>query len=483
MLPDNPARRDERGDDGLTGEAGSADAHEPPGSFRHHAGRAPVATGSPLLSRPAARLARALLYAGAVPILVLMHLAHRRRTRRRLVWGPVPIINNKYWSAAMAAAGWDSQTLMSGFYGAINRREDFDLYYDDLTRGIGPHAIARLLAPLLAHVYIARHAAVVHIPFSGGALGNTPLWRLEAFLYRLAGVRTVLLSYGADAYLYSQISDPAVRHALMLSYPDAGRNEAAIARRVRYWVRHGDVIVVGFTLEGIGRWEVATGSKLCIDLSVWKARTTYSSHDGRSGPVRILHAPNHRGVKGTEFLLDAVERLREEGLQIELVLVERKQNDEVRALMQQADVLADQFLLPGYGLAAIEGMASGLPVLANLDSESYTRIFRRHSFLDECPILSTTPESLRTNLRALVCDPQLRRTLGEAGPAYADKYHSFEAAQYLFGAIYAKLLDGKDVDLFNLFHPLKSEYNRRKPRVRHPLVDSRLPLDGARRQG
>jgi hypothetical protein len=29
----------------------------------------------------------------------------------------------------------------------------------------------------------------------------------------------------------------------------------------------------------------------------------------------------------------------------------------------------------------------------------------------------------------------------------------------------------------NLFHPLKSDYVRRTPRVQHPLVDSKLPAD------
>ena len=45
-------------------------------------------------------------------------------------------------------------------------------------------------------------------------------------------------------------------------------------------------------------------------------------------------------------------------------------------------------------LSAVEGMASGLAVLSNLDDETHTRLFRRYSFLNECPILSTTPGTL-----------------------------------------------------------------------------------------
>ena len=138
----------------------------------------------------------------------------------------------------------------------------------------------------------------------------------------------------------------------------------------------------------------------------------------------VLHAPNHRGVKGTEFLIDAVEQLQSEGLPVELVLLERVPNETVRQAMQEADILADQFVCPGYGLAAIEGMASGLPVLCNLEREDATRLFRLYSFLGECPIVSTLPETLVEKLRALVTDPSLRHALGQAGRTYTEKYHS-----------------------------------------------------------
>ncbi|MGI8931709.1 MAG: hypothetical protein ACR2FK_04925, partial [Sphingomicrobium sp.] len=125
------------------------------------------------------------------------------------------------------------------------------------------------------------------------------------------------------------------------------------------------------------------------------------------------------------------------------------------------------------------GMASGLPVLANLDHEAYTRVFRRYGFLDECPILSSPPERLVDNLRLLIRSPALREELGRAGRAYVEKYHSYAAAQYLFESIYRKF-DGEQVDLINLFHPLKSAYNRATPKIAHPLVDSRLPASDPR---
>lgn len=418
-----------------------------------------------------------LAYLALLPLIVLVQLLQRKSAPLELLWGPVPIINNKYWSEAMVKAGWPSKTLMMDFYPAINRRDDFDIYYDDLIPGLKPALLAKFVGPIAAHLYVVRHAKVMHIPFSGGPLGQTALWWLEAFLYRLSGVKTVVIPYGADIYRYSRIDNPSVRNALMLSYPDAARMERSIERRVSYWTRHADVIVMGFTLEGVGRWDIPVGNMVCIDTDLWRSSEKRGDADGRKESVRILHAPNHRGAKGTEFLTSAVSELQRAGLKIELVLVEKTQNDRLRELMKDVDILADQFVLPGYGLAAIEGMASGLPVLANLDDEQYVRIFRRYSFLNECPILSTTPETLLANLKLLVTNPGLRRILGEAGRRYVEKYHSYETAQYLFGSIYKKILENEDVDLMNLFHPLKSPYNRSKPIVEHPLTENHLPPD------
>jgi glycosyltransferase involved in cell wall biosynthesis len=384
----------------------------------------------------------------AYPVLLLAAAAPRRG-RRTLVWGPVPVINIKYWSAALRRAGWDSLTLVDELY-PMNRREDFDRYYEDFLPGWLHPLVRRLLEPYAACLFVLRRAAVVHMSFLGGMLWNTPFWRLEARLYKRAGIRTVVLPFGGDVYVYSRIVDPVIRNALMTSYPDLGRFERKNAERVEFWSREADVIVMGFTAEGVPRWDVPVGNMICVDLEEWQPESAPAG----GGTVRVLHAPNHRGAKGTEYFVHAVEQLRGEGLDVELVLVENLPNAEIRRLMQEVDVLADQLMLPGYGLTAVEGMASGLPVMANVNADpAQARLFRLRSFLGECPIVATTPETAVDELRRLVTDARLRDEVGAAGRAYVERYHSYGMAKYLFESIYAKVLDGEDVDLMNLFNP------------------------------
>jgi glycosyltransferase involved in cell wall biosynthesis len=427
------------------------------------------------LSRGLRALIRLILAGLAGVVLLPAALVLRvRRRRRLLVFAPLPIISNKYWAAAMRAAGQEAMSLVRGVY-PINEAGDFDRSIDDvLPRWVVPGAFRRQLSSYAAELYVLRKAAVLHIPLSGGPLGDTPLARLEAHLLRWAGVRVVALPYGGDFYQYSKVADPSLRHALLLSYPDAARHERAIERRVSYWTRHADAFLPGYQLDGIGRWDAAAFCCFVIDTDEW-APSARAGHDGADGPVRIAHAPNHRGFKGTEFVVAAVEQLRSEGLDVELDLIEGVKNNEVRARLDAADILVEQLIATGYAMNAIEGMACGLPVLANLEDEAITRLFRRWSYLDECPVVSTAPETIVANLRALVRQPELRQALGRASRAYAEKYHSYATAQHLFGAVHDKILRRKDVDLMRLFDPRTGEYGRSQPQVVHPLIESRLP--------
>lgn len=403
-------------------------------------------------------------------------------TRPRCVWGPVPILNNHYWSAAVAATGLESCTCMHEYYASINAKADFDLYISDVVAEQHPR-LRRLLSrrlfaavtPYLMTAYALERFDIFHFPLSGGFMGHTPFWRLEAPLLHVAGKKIVIIPYGADNYMYSRVRDPSLRHALLISYPDAAKIEPRIQQHLFYWTRHADFYAACSGFDGQGRWDIVPTNIVTIDVHLWQPKDQYSTTNGTNGCVRVLHTPNHRGVKGTEFLIQAVNQLRDEGLDVELLLLEKVQNAEVRRVMrEQADILAEQFVGTAYALSAIEGLATGLTVLANLENEYYTRVARRYGYLNECPVVSTTPENLKQILRTLITNPMLRETLGRAGRRYAEKYHSAAFAQYLFPKIYEKIWYGRDVDLMNLFHPLMTDYRPASP-IEHPLTESRLP--------
>lgn len=407
-----------------------------------------------------------------------------RDNKPRLFWGPVPILNNKYWSNAMKAIGYESVTLMEEYYGVINKKHDYDYYYEDINyEGVkktikGFEFFFPIINKLLLVDYILNNFDIIHISFVGGIFYNDEkYWQMELDIYRRADIKIIVLPFGGDFYQYSKIYDQSWKHGLLASYPKQVQKEKNINQKINYLVDYADIINAGFQFDAIARWDILPYAIYPMDCTLWQPSTKKNHYDGMNGTVKITHTPNHRGVKGTEFIIQAVEELQREGWLVELILIEKKQNEEVRQIMQtEADIHVEQLLL-SYALSGIEGMASGLPVLACLDNEVYTRVFRRFSYLNECPILNTIPENIKENLKILISNPQLRQELGKAGRQYAEKYHSFEAMQFTFEKIYDKIWYQKDVDLMNLFHPVhKNSYNNSKPLVKHPLYENRLSL-------
>ncbi len=397
----------------------------------------------------------------------------RRPDQPKLLWGSDPIPNFKYWSNSMAKEGYYSKTLVSCFY-AISKKEDFDLYFDDHLKILKAPVIGKVRTQLLPYYLFLKYTHqfhVIHHSFHGMFLMPTPLAQLEPALLKMTGCKSIVLPYGGDVYMYSKINDNSLKHVLLKSYPGAAKAEARIVKKIKMWTEYADVIIPGTQFDGIGRWDILTMSSLAIDTEIWQQTNRISNANGIGEKVYITHSPNHRGFKGTEFIINAVDKLKDEGLNIELLLLEGIPNDEVKRILNtQTDILVEQLIFSGYALSGIEGMVSGLPVCSNLEEDQYLQVMRRYTYLNECPILSTTPETILTNLRLLIKNPDLRRTLGEAGRKYVQKYHSEKAARYLFSKIYDQIWYNKSLNLIDLYHPLlKDSYNNQSDLIEHPL--------------
>jgi hypothetical protein len=403
----------------------------------------------------------------------------------RFLFLPVPILNNKYLANALKKKGYTSDTLMVEFY-SINSKTDFDLYFDELKNGF-KNGFYYKLAGLFSckedylnyrlFEYCIQRYDIFCMPFTGGVLSYTPLKKFEAQLLKSAGAKIITLPYGADYFQYSRVLDPCYRHAIIASYPEGGRREYVVNENYKYWAEHANCLVGSMATDGMGRWDIIPVNYISIDADKWKHQNAGSDADGVSGSVRITHSPNHRYVKGTEFIIDTVKKLQGEGLKIELTLIEKKSNEEVKQILQTgSDIHIEQLIYTGYALSAIEGMACGLPVITNEENEILTRVLRRYSFLNECPVVSATPENITDVLRALIKNPGLRKELGVAGRKYVEKYHSDHTTQDMFERIVDRIWFGKEIDLMSYYHPLNPDsYNNKSPVVSNPLKENRIP--------
>ena len=398
----------------------------------------------------------------------------------RLFWGDVPIVNNMYWSNALKSAGYVSETVMSGHYSNLNKG-DFNLYFDDILDQLKiPYFFVDGLKNYFIFDYILKNYNILHLCCTGTSLQNTRHSHLQSKILRWYNIKSIVIPYGGDYQQYSKMLNISLRNALMISYPETARNEEKVFKDVSYWVKNADIFFGGFQIDGIGRWDLLPFNMITIDTKLWKKKKGFSNNDGKNGPVRILHTPNHRGVKGTEFIINAIEELKTEGLNIKLTLQEGVPNNKVRETLQdETDILIEQIIGGAYAMSAIEGMASSVAVITNLEEEVYTRVFRRYSYLNECPILSANPENIKEQIKSLVVDFKLRNELSKAGRLYVEKYHSQRTAIYMFNMIYKNIWHNEKNDLINMFHPLmKQSYNNQNPIVEHSLKENRIKING-----
>jgi glycosyltransferase involved in cell wall biosynthesis len=341
----------------------------------------------------------------------------RRGAKPRLLWGPSAILNNKHWSEAMRAIGYESLTCID-VDSTITTRKDWDAFRDEFLGG----RFSVRLRTYAMFAWAMRHADVFLFYFDGGYLRSTPLaWR-EYSLLRLAGKKLVFSPFGSDIAVPEYLG--RMREPTLAQYPQMVELAPLLKRRVDHSLEWADVAIKNITIGYLPAYDVVWLTQLAIDTDVWKPDGGDSGSDGRSEPVVVLSAPNHRRINGTHHLEQAVGQLRDEGLKIDLRILERRPNVEIREALHAADIVADQFLDPGYGLFPIETMAAGKPMLTRMSpipEVLWTEALRA------CPLVDTNPENLRDQLRRLVSDPQLRRDLGAAGREFAVKYHSHGA--------------------------------------------------------
>ncbi len=350
---------------------------------------------------------RGVVAVPALPLLALAALAARRDTARRhasgrlprLIWGPVPVIAIKYWSHSLRALGYESLTCVFEHY-SINERSDFDRYYDEFL----PTSI--VFDPLRAYavfLWVLRTADIYLSYFDGGFLQGTALRRVELPLLRFARKLIVVSPYGSDVAVPGHIG--VAEERLLEDYPSIARDGERVRRRVLQYTRWANVVIRNYQYGFIPRWDLLWPTQIAIDADHWQAGPALGGADGRDGEVVVVHAPNHRRIKGSDRLIEVVERLAGEGLRVRLDLLERRPNEEIREAIYGADIVADQFVA-GYALFAIEGMAAGRPVLSALD-------WMPDDVRDDLnarglPIVDADLDTLEPVLRALIADPDRR---------------------------------------------------------------------------
>ncbi len=174
----------------------------------------------------------------------------------------------------------------------------------------------------------------------------------------------------------------------------------------------------------------------CVDPVLW--RPVEQPLGDRRPPV-VLHAPSHRGAKGTRFVLAALDRLRAEGVPFEPMLVERLSHAEARRRYEQADLLVDQLLCGWYGGVAVELMALGKPVIAYLREADLE--FIPPEMRTDLPVISATPATIYHVLKEwLTVRRHELADVGRQSRAFVQRWHDPSRIAAVLKAEYERIL-------------------------------------------
>ncbi len=134
--------------------------------------------------------------------------------------------------------------------------------------------------------------------------------------------------------------------------------------------------------------------------------------------VMIIHSPTAPVSKGTEFVLKAIEQLKEKGVPFEFKILRHLTNDEYQQALQETDIYVDQLIWGAYGVAAQQALQMGKVVVAYLSDERISSLYGK-----DVPIQNATVDNLASVLEGLIRNEELRKQIPARSKAYYEKMH------------------------------------------------------------
>ncbi len=369
-----------------------------------------------------------------IPILVLSSLLSRILKKKIDIGiGPDPNIGRIYHKKALKLFGYSAETFV--FYRDILGGQ-YDISADLIFKN---RYIRKLFSPYyLFYRAIIRYKAL-YIYFHGGPLWPTEiLWKIEPFLYRLANIKLVLMPYGADIQDMTRCPNLLFRSTRCKDYRITKDKRKRIEKQIDIWTKYSDHIIAGCDwIDYLYHWDTLILAHFTIDIHSWEKNDDKIHNDNI---LNILHAPNHRNLKGTKYFINAVEELKKEGCNIELIIKEKIPNNELKKFISSADIIADQLIIGWYAQFALEGMCLEKPVLCYIRKD-LEELYIAEGLLEknELPLIKCDIFSIKEVIRELYnlkqTNPEKLKEKGIKSREFVIKHHSEEAIGKIFDKI------------------------------------------------
>ena len=363
-------------------------------------------------------------------LLLISFLAKFSKKTIDIGLGPQPLINNVHHKKCLIKKGYTCETFVSDTWFITDDFDyNFNIYFNNRFNKI---------KYILIFFFVIFRYRCLYLYFDGGPLGFMYiLWRFEPYLLRLANVKTVVMPYGGDVQDFSLSQNLLFKNANAIDYPMHRLRKKNIEKRVNLWTMKADHIISGCEwVYYMHHWDTLMLAHFSIDTDEWKPVKKSSKRDA----LKLLHAPNHRTIKGTNYLVDAVEELQSEGYELELILLEGQPNSVIKDKIIESDLVVDQLIVGWYAMFAIESMSLGKPVICFQD-ETLLEFYYDLGLLNNksTPLINAKPSTIKKTLVYYMDNKHLLDEIGKQGREFVLSYHSLDAIGKYFDEINKKI--------------------------------------------
>jgi|26BtaG_2_1085354.scaffolds.fasta_scaffold01223_6 glycosyltransferase involved in cell wall biosynthesis len=168
-----------------------------------------------------------------------------------------------------------------------------------------------------------------------------------------------------------------------------------------------------------------------LELFQYKADNISSIETWEEEGPLIVHVPSREIVKGSHYVREALEELKQEGHKFRFKFITNLAHDEVIELYSKADIVIDQLRIGWYGVASVEAMALGKCTVAYIreDIEHHLTPFNK-------PIVNANPETVKDVIKELIYNRNKVVEKGSVGRKFVEDYHCMNKVAIKYKNIY-----------------------------------------------
>ena len=197
---------------------------------------------------------------------------------------------------------------------------------------------------------------------------------------------------------------------------------------IRRSLMYSDVILVN------GRAATQYSTFRWMDNPIELSRYSFSENSipdkyrlEKDGKIKIYHsfgnAVNRDDVKGTKFVIDAVDKLKKEGYNIDFLYLNNVVHNDIRYYQAQADIVIDQLYCGWYGSTGAECLSLGKLIITYINPKMEE--YMEKELGREIPLVSATTNSIYSVLKDILDNPIKYEKYKARAREFAEKYHDY----------------------------------------------------------